>query len=808
VTEPGETTGIRFLLDRGGTISGTVVDQEGHPVMGAWVQANTQVPWDSVYGKPEPIGSGSGFGYGYSDENGAYRITGLEKGEYLVSAQAWNGWITETQWYNGSVLPDQATPVSVEPGEEVSGIDFRFSFPQGVGSVSGTVLDEKGVPVPNASVQVYTDFSAATGFSFWAYGYTDVEGRYRVDNIPEGTYIVSCWAQVGWQYAFRYWPDSETQEGAQKVTVDGNTENDRTDFRLPISAGASLVEGTVRSTTGRLLTNAFVQVVSKTEIPDEPARTLWAYGNTDSSGHYRVEYLPAGTYTVQCTYWEGISMGQGWYNQADAESLATPLVLGDREKRSGVDFNLNVRPMYGTIAGTVTDASTGLPIPKAYVEIEPVSVSGFRDRCWWGWWKNTAFTDEKGRFSVEWMWEGKYRIAAYADGAFAYYPNAPVPDLSEPVTVTGGETATADFALRRRNEGPCVIRGMITSEFGYWRNWGVDDTMIGPAPGLPETKPGKAVRIQKVLDASPLEGAVVVAKPAVTVQTWPESERFYNTLSRSDGSYELKGLPEGEYYVMAFGSTYMPAYYKDTFDPAKAVLVRVGEAEPAEAIDIALPPMIFMYWNADTEGGGRKDFSGGNGASVRGMVTDSSGKPVAGAVVYLLNTEGQAMASVTTNAEGAYEIAGMSAGNYVIQASKLGYATTFNGIAPSLESADPLFVGNGTLEMNFSLKGSSGIQPNPTTPSRVSLYANYPNPFNPVTSIRFALPAAAAVRLTVFDLNGRELKTLWNGPASEGFHQVTWNATDASGNAVPSGMYLYRLETPKSVKSGKMIYLR
>ena len=78
-------------------------------------------------------------------------------------------------------------------------------------------------------------------------------------------------------------------------------------------------------------------------------------------------------------------------------------------------------------------------------------------------------------------------------------------------------------------------------------------------------------------------------------------------------------------------------------------------------------------------------------------------------------------------------------------------------------------------------------------PEGFELGANYPNPFNPSTMIPYQLPAAMHVRLEVFNLLGQRVATLVDGEQPAGFHTASWDATDAAGQAVGAGVYLYRL---------------
>ncbi len=75
----------------------------------------------------------------------------------------------------------------------------------------------------------------------------------------------------------------------------------------------------------------------------------------------------------------------------------------------------------------------------------------------------------------------------------------------------------------------------------------------------------------------------------------------------------------------------------------------------------------------------------------------------------------------------------------------------------------------------------------------MKLFQNYPNPFNAQTGISFYLPAGTPVTLTIYNLNGQEVRKLFNGLAAAGVSRVNWDGLDDRGNALPSGTYLYKL---------------
>ena len=93
-------------------------------------------------------------------------------------------------------------------------------------------------------------------------------------------------------------------------------------------------------------------------------------------------------------------------------------------------------------------------------------------------------------------------------------------------------------------------------------------------------------------------------------------------------------------------------------------------------------------------------------------------------------------------------------------------------------------------------------------PSDIMLYENYPNPFNPSTTINFDLHADAIVKITIYDLSGNLVNNLLNSIRTSGHQTVKWNATNNQGQKVSSGVYLYNVDVGDFVRSGKMVMLK
>ena len=139
-----------------------------------------------------------------------------------------------------------------------------------------------------------------------------------------------------------------------------------------------------------------------------------------------------------------------------------------------------------------------------------------------------------------------------------------------------------------------------------------------------------------------------------------------------------------------------------------------------------------------------------------------------------------------------------------------------DGNGPTLELIDPSQ--DNALGVNWSASeghGSPGvintslsIEDLTMVPEGFMVFNNYPNPFNPTTTISYVLSNNAWVNISIYDMLGRRVKTLINRKQSTGFKTVEWNATNDAGDFVSSGVYLYVIQSGKLRHSGKMVLLK
>jgi len=111
--------------------------------------------------------------------------------------------------------------------------------------------------------------------------------------------------------------------------------------------------------------------------------------------------------------------------------------------------------------------------------------------------------------------------------------------------------------------------------------------------------------------------------------------------------------------------------------------------------------------------------------------------------------------------------------------------------------------------ISFSPSNSVGVDNrSETLPQGFALEQNFPNPFNPFTTLRYDLPENALVNITIYDMMGRVVKTMVNSQKNAGFKSVRWNATNDKGSPVSAGLYLYTIQSGEFRQTKKMVLLK
>jgi len=129
-------------------------------------------------------------------------------------------------------------------------------------------------------------------------------------------------------------------------------------------------------------------------------------------------------------------------------------------------------------------------------------------------------------------------------------------------------------------------------------------------------------------------------------------------------------------------------------------------------------------------------------------------------------------------------------------------------VTPSYTIEGVSLSGHETAVYEFA--DSSGVDPGDDDEPQTGLLLrpSFPNPFGPMTTISYALPADSHVRLGVYDVAGREVALLENGVRSEGPHEFRWDGTEADGEPLATGVYFVRLAAGGEVRNSKVVLVR
>ena len=93
-------------------------------------------------------------------------------------------------------------------------------------------------------------------------------------------------------------------------------------------------------------------------------------------------------------------------------------------------------------------------------------------------------------------------------------------------------------------------------------------------------------------------------------------------------------------------------------------------------------------------------------------------------------------------------------------------------------------------------------------PAQFALQDNYPNPFNPSTTIRYDIPNDAFINIVIYDITGREISRPISKRQSAGYHSTVWNGTNQKGEMQAAGIYFYQIQTKDFIKTKKMLFLK
>ena len=187
--------------------------------------------------------------------------------------------------------------------------------------------------------------------------------------------------------------------------------------------------------------------------------------------------------------------------------------------------------------------------------------------------------------------------------------------------------------------------------------------------------------------------------------------------------------------------------------------------------------------------------------SLSGVIYSSQeGSPISEAIIFATYSIDNDTVFVTgvSGPDGIYWIPCM--GSVYIEITAEGYDTLVTNLDVSGDSLHNFYMN----ERENQLSVNSNVE----VPNQLILHHNYPNPFNPVTTLRYELPEDALVNITIYDMMGRIVSNLVSSQENAGYKSIQWNATNNIGQPVSAGLYLYTIETGDFRQTKKMVLLK
>ena len=272
------------------------------------------------------------------------------------------------------------------------------------------------------------------------------------------------------------------------------------------------------------------------------------------------------------------------------------------------------------------------------------------------------------------------------------------------------------------------------------------------------------------------------------------------------GSYELQLIP-GEYIVGSFYFTnpnsdwnengsessndmgFQLQFFENSLTLESATAIQLNEGEIVDNINFDFISSEFM------------GFNGQAGNIVMGEVTSDNDTNMEGTIISVVDVEGNVLSEQTVGQDQSFTITGLAQNeDYTLKASHDEYGM----IEKSFSSNSMVHIEN----VEFNLGALSSDEEKLGLPTAFSVNQNFPNPFNPVTTLEYSIPENMVVQVTIYDNMGRLVKNLFNASQRAGTNRIQWNATDNMNQPVPTGMYIYRIQAGNQVETNKMIYLK
>ncbi len=413
-----------------------------------------------------------------------------------------------------------------------------------------------------------------------------------------------------------------------------------------------------------------------------------------------------------------------------------------RDLRIKIDF---FDDDYGTCSGIISDEIlTALPNSKVYFFYYGIYLF------------DSTFTDITGNYNLQ-LPVGDYTVAAEKEGYRVMFSgNTSDPYFAQSVRLDSGQTISVDLALQSiKNFGLSVSGVLIDSVYGIPINKGVVVVRKGThTPTL-------------------LKPNLLSADSSV-----------YAGFIRPDGSYNINVEDSSYYFVQGYSEYFLPTY----FNNQNATSVFWQNADSVFVNQTITNKNLYLERDSSYGGGGAY-------GNITLPFLESQG--LDGITVLARSITNNHLYSYNFGKEdGRFYVNNLPYGSYQLVAQKAGFPNAVSEIfiiSPQNQS-------QYNLNIQFT---PTDVEEEKIIPTEIKLYANYPNPFNPTTTISFSLPSSQIVKIKVYNLLGEEVADISNQLFSAGLNEVNFNA-----NGLASGVYIVSLEANTMRLSQKIALMK
>ena len=779
------TTAPVFVGDKPNAwISGTVTNENGDPIADVRLEATKLTP--PLFSKQTR-----------TDSEGIYTLGRLLPGQYVVKAFS-KEYVPE--FYQNAYSNDEATIITITKDDSLTGFDFELETGA---RITGSVKEDSGQPLENALITFYSPLAPR----YRAHAISDENGNYSLNGLRPGDYVAFANKQG---FLRQYFDQQSTAENAQLIEVTLDQDLQGIDFNLSVTH--ALTGTIVSSTDDTPVRGAIIMVAKEANAPLPGKRDKWLRKTrSGKDGKFAMQLSP-GRYWVMAA---ADSFQAELYDNALSIDEATLVEITEDQH---TEIHMILDPL-GSLTGTIIDSESGEPIEGAIIRIFSENRKSAHKPVYHG------NSDDQGNYTLSAIQSGSYKMVVQAAGYIKeYYDNARFIHDATLIEITAAQTKTIDIDLSKgsslaggikdnetemplagatvtlistsdrriqhktksNKDGEYTLDGITAGNYllkvrhpQYFPEWYKDAETRDEAKeieinALTELQ-GLDLELERrprfngsvtgtVIDSTsglPVEGAKIVAMPR-------SFARPVRAISDAEGKYELTGLEAGVYSLACHAEGFLVSFYENASNWKNAEKIRVPKDGQITGIDFRL--------GVQDEGG----------YTVQGEIVDETGLALEGTLVMALDAD-HMIASTLTDEKGSYTLQNLPIGSFKISAQ------TPQEINSQI--LDPVDVSTAAeaVAANMVIAISTEVNSSQSLPDQFTLEQNYPNPFNPTTEITFALPEQAEVTLSIFNILGQPVKTLYNGVKQAGTHSVTWEGRNERGALMASGTYFYRM---------------